>query len=167
MFFPWGATPLTTRLYSSNQICVIEDGCGFDRNKKVKYLAKKTNSSSHLRVCWAGSQMDRNCGTCEKCIRTMLNYWANDLPIPSSFPAMLSGELVQTIVLRNEGQASNLRSIQRLASKNMLSGTSVGRAIDRILFRYKYKAIMDSPRSIASRLKKQIKRLVKPMIKRS
>lgn len=166
LFFPWGATPLTTRLYSSDQLSVIEDGCGFDRNGKVEYLAKKTNSSSHLRVCWAGSQMDRNCGACEKCIRTMLNYWANDLPIPSSFPVKLSGELVQTIVLRNEGQASNLRSIQRLSSKKMVSGTPIGRAIDHVLLRYKYRFIIDAPRSIASRFKRQIKRLVQPMIQR-
>lgn len=78
---------------------------------------------------------------------------------------MLSRELVQTIVLRNQGQASNLRSIQRLASKNMLSGTPVGRAIDHVLFNYNYRGIIDSPRLITSKLNDQIKRLVESMIR--
>lgn len=166
LFFTWGATPLTTRLYSSDQISVIEDGCGFDRSQKVECRAKKTNSSSHIYVCSAGSQMDRNRSKCEECTRTILNYCANNRPIPSSFPAALSREIVQAVVIQNEGQTANLRSIQCLASKNMLSGTPVGCAIDHALFSYKYRVVTDVPRSISAWLKRQIKRLVKPMIGR-
>lgn len=167
IFYPWGGTPIEQPYCSTEQIEIIVDGCGFDRNGKVKYLAVQTKSSGYIRVCWAGGQLDRNCGTCEKCIRTMLNFWSQDLEIPNSFPTQLSASLVQSILVRNEAQANELRWIQSFALKRGISSTPIGRSINHVLFRYKYKFIIDTPRSIASRLKKQIKRLVKPMIKRS
>ena len=164
LVFPWGSSPLTTRLYSTERMNIVDDGSGFDRNEKVEYLAERTNSTVHLRVCWAGSQMDRNCGKCEKCVRTMLNFWANNLTIPGSFPSKLSRELVESVSVRNEIQASYFRSIQRLALKNNIHGTTIARAVARVLFRYRYKSIIDAPNSIASWIKGRCKHFVKSMI---
>lgn len=164
LFFPWGATPLTTYLCSSNQLEATEDGCGFDRNQKVRYLALKTKSSAHLRVCWAGDQMDRNCGHCEKCIRTMLNYWSNGLDIPDSFPGILSPKLINTIVLCNEVQHSYLVSIRNVALRRNILHTPIGAAIDHVLIRYRLRSFYKVFRSLASTIKRRFRILGKGMV---
>jgi len=166
LFYPWGATPLTTDLCSSDQLKVIEDGCAFDRNQKVNYLAVKTKSSDHLRVCWAGDRMDRNCGHCEKCIRTMLNYWANGLLTPKSFPTLLSEGLVKSIVPRNEGQASNIRAVQSLAYNRKLSSTAIGRAVNYVMIRYKWRRFQNSFRSLTYRLRCNFMFFIREIINR-
>ena len=166
LIFPWGATPLTIPLISTERLPVTEDGCGYDRSDKVSYISRNTRASDHIRVCWAGNQMDRNCGECEKCIRTMLNYWANGLGVPDSFPTTLTPDLVKTIVLRNEGQAAHLGSIRHAASRRDILNTSIGRAIDTVLFRHRLRSLLNAPRSFVSRVKQRIKFHVQSITKR-
>ena len=153
LFFPWGATPLTTPLTSTEGLTIVEDGCSFDRNDKVRYLAERTKASRHLRVCWAGDKHDRNCGECEKCLRTMLNYWVNGLEVADSFPRSLSPNVIRSIRLTNEGQASNLLSISELAAKGDLANTDIARAIRSVLFRYRNRWFANSLKSFARRAK--------------
>lgn len=115
LLFPWGSTPMTDGLLSTECISIIHDGADFDRTEKISWLAKHTEVTNDLRVCWAGQNLDKNCGQCEKCIRTMLNFWAIKRSIPSSFPIPLSPELVKTIIIRNEVQMRELRSLYRHA----------------------------------------------------
>lgn len=72
----------------------------------------------HLRVCWAGANLGENCGECEKCIRTMLNFWAVGEEIPSAFPTRLTPERVKSVKVANTIQRSYLDSILRDAQIN-------------------------------------------------
>ena len=111
LVLPWGSTPLTDHLGSTAAMQLEHDGCAFDRTEKVYWLANHTDVGRELRVCWAGANLDRNCGECEKCVRTMLNFWAMGLPVPVSFPTQLTPARVQAIKINNEAQARELMSL--------------------------------------------------------
>lgn len=165
LVLPWGSTPLTIPLMSTESLLIVQDGCGHDRIEKVGYISRNTNASDHIRVCWAGDQLDRNCGKCEKCIRTMLNYWCSSLSIPNSLPGELNPRLIKSVTLRNDIQASYLFSIRSVGAKRNPHDAAILRAIDNVLFRYKYRFALDAPCSISSYFKSQIKRLVKSVLR--
>jgi hypothetical protein len=81
----WGVHPLTDPLLSSAAFRIVHDGAGFTRMQKVAALAGWPEALRLLRVCWAGAQLDRNCGRCSKCVRTVLAFRAAGLPVPPSF----------------------------------------------------------------------------------
>lgn len=116
LVLPWGSTPLTDPLCSTAAMRMEHDGCGFDRSEKVAWLAAHTHITSHLRVCWEGPDKDRNCGQCEKCIRTMLNFWSMGLTVPEAFPTELTPQRVRSVRIRNEVQLQYIRTLYRHAA---------------------------------------------------
>ena len=82
---PWGSNPITDRLLSSDSFEIIHDGAGFTRAEKICEIADWPEAMQHMRVCWQGDMKDRNCGRCEKCIRTILNFKALGLEVPGCF----------------------------------------------------------------------------------
>jgi hypothetical protein len=70
-FDPWGSTCLTDPLCSTSSTRVWHYGAGADRLHKIEFLALSDVAIDHLHVCWRDAS-ERNCGTCEKCFRTLL-----------------------------------------------------------------------------------------------
>ena len=130
---PWGATPFTMGLLSTEQLTIFEDGNGFDRNEKVAFIAGSSLKLDLLRFCWEGNKADRNCGQCEKCVRTMLGFWVNQLQTPSFVPTPLSPALVRNIRCKNGLQLDYWQSIHELAVQNGLARTKIGRAVRSVL----------------------------------
>ncbi len=87
LYFPWGSNPITDRLLSSGAFDIIYDSVDFLRNRKVSEIANWPEVNQYLRVCLGEdrSQRDRNCGRCEKCVRTILNFRALGLGLPACF----------------------------------------------------------------------------------
>jgi len=88
---PWGSTAVTDPLCSTSVTRVRHDGAeaSSDRVRKIECLVRFDVAMNHLHVCWQGFS-DRNCGTCEKCFRTLLGLdlvGARDRA--TSFPAGL------------------------------------------------------------------------------
>ena len=83
--FPTTSNPATDRLLSSGTFRIIHDGTAFNRNEKARLLADWPEAFQNMRVCWAGDHLDRNCGRCEKCIRTILNFRVAGLGLPPCF----------------------------------------------------------------------------------
>jgi hypothetical protein len=75
--FPWGTHPVLDHLWSSESLEFIHDGCEASRLKKVGLLTEYDLALKSLRVCWKNSEVDYNCGICEKCLRTMINLKVN------------------------------------------------------------------------------------------
>ena len=113
---PWGSTPLADPLCSTEAMRIVHDGCEASRGEKVDWLATHTTACDHLRVCWEGPTLDRNCGRCEKCLRTMLNFWCLGHAVPSAFPTPLTPEAVATLQPRNPVQLGELDDILRQAT---------------------------------------------------
>ena len=84
LLLPYGSNPVTDHLLSTAGMDVVHDGCGFDRTQKVAFIAGWKTACDNLRVCWEGEQVGANCGHCEKCLRTRLNFLANGLAVPQN-----------------------------------------------------------------------------------
>ena len=91
---PWGSNAVSDWMMSSDNFSIINDGAGFDRNQKVRNIANWPEAKKYLRVCWEGEQKDRNCGRCEKCIRTILNFRAMGIRLPECFENDVTDEQI-------------------------------------------------------------------------
>lgn len=83
---PWGSHPLIDPNYSSSELRVRHDGLTLSRLDKIKLVAGWDVASRHTKVC-APNYPGDNCGKCEKCIRTQLEFLAvGALDRTSAFP---------------------------------------------------------------------------------
>jgi len=119
---PWGSSPITDHLLSSGELAVVHDGASHTRTQKVLALSEWPAGFENLKVCWEGEFKDRNCGKCEKCVRTMLNIAANNLPIPPCFPSrVIILDDVKKLELKNEVVRGEWRQIRETAKRNGIS----------------------------------------------
>ena len=100
---PWGSSIFTDPQYSDERLSIVHDTCSATRSDKIIFLSKKPLALKHLRVC-PGVKNDGNynCCRCEKCLRTMLTFYAIGaldtvpaFPLPLT-PAIVAGVLVPT-----------------------------------------------------------------------
>ncbi len=73
----WGSTTATNPLLGSARFPVITTGLGQGRSDKAGLVSRYPDAVASLRVCWAGPMTGANCGECEKCVRTALEFLAN------------------------------------------------------------------------------------------
>ena len=98
---PFGTTPLTDRLFSTEWTEVVHDGADAGRFEKVAELASWDLALRHLRVCWSMHGTSMNCGGCEKCMRTMTAlFLAGALHRAPTFPAPLDPKRVAATRLK-------------------------------------------------------------------
>lgn len=133
LVLPWGSTPLTDPWCSTDAMSMEHDGCGFDRCEKVAWLAIHTRALDDLRVCWEGPVKSQNCGHCEKCIRTMLNFWAMGLDVPSAFSVALTPDLIRTLRPQNAVQLEYIKNIYHHGRQRYGSNDKLLRSVGRIL----------------------------------
>jgi hypothetical protein len=75
---PDGSHPMMDHLLSTETMQFIHDGASATRVAKTIVIADWPETHSRLRVCFQGAQCNdargvfENCGTCEKCLRTMI-----------------------------------------------------------------------------------------------
>ncbi len=121
LYFPSGANPVTDPLLSSDGFAIVHDGCDFSRTEKAAVVAGWPEGLANLRVCWEGGEPDRNCGHCEKCLRTKLNFLAAGSGIPQSLGAELDIAEIATIRLESDVQRLDLEQIVSQALARGLS----------------------------------------------
>lgn len=71
---PWGNHSSQNPLLSDRSFPIFATGTGLDRSSKVKAIATNPEILRNIRVCWAFPVKQLNCGKCEKCVRTYLNF---------------------------------------------------------------------------------------------
>jgi len=99
---PWGSHPITDPLLSGGNFRIIHDGAGFCRSEKLIILSSWSIGIRNLRVCWAGNRHDRNCGHCEKCVRTRLNLLLAGVDNPACFDTPIESSLFRFMVLKSK-----------------------------------------------------------------
>jgi hypothetical protein len=72
----WGSHPLLDSYYSSNHFKMEHTGTEMNRLEKTEIVANWPAALQHVRVCQKEHSGELNCGTCEKCIRTMTHLEA-------------------------------------------------------------------------------------------
>jgi len=92
---PWGSHRSLDPAWSSNATRIIHHGAEHDRLDKVIAIAESPLVHKSLRVCWEQRDEAENCGVCEKCVRTQLEFYiAGALDKVQAFPR---GSLAQRI----------------------------------------------------------------------
>lgn len=84
---PWGTNPVSQPMLASRRFALLDAGGALGRTAKCAAIGSLASVRDGIRVCWAGDQLGRNCGRCEKCVRTKLNFLAAGIgPIPALGP---------------------------------------------------------------------------------
>jgi len=91
---PWGSSPITDHLLSSNAFKIVHDAAGVTRIQKFKAIAKWHEGFSNLRVCFSAKDRDQNCGVCTKCAFAIMALQNHGLSVPTSFPQPLDATLI-------------------------------------------------------------------------
>lgn len=131
----WGTHPLVDPLLSTTRMEVRDDGAHDNRRSKISAIANSALAMQHLRVCWM-AQSDRNCGKCEKCLRTLTIFeLAGKRDRCVTFPPdAWSLEALASLRYRNE---LDRRYMAKLAMHaEALGRNDIARAIGRAVRRY-------------------------------
>lgn len=99
--FPWGSNPVTSPLLSSARMRLVQPGGGQTRTEKARAIGHLETVRNHLRVCWQGEDHGRNCGRCEKCVRTKVNFLAAGHGVLPALGPLAPGEL-RGLTIRSE-----------------------------------------------------------------
>ncbi len=113
-----GSNPLTDPLLSSRNLEVLDDGGEISRLDKVRRIKDWPELRQHLRVCNHGHGDRLNCGTCEKCIRTILAFHLlDDGLLPACFATMPTARQIQGMKLHHKIQIELIEEILDAARK--------------------------------------------------
>ncbi|MFF2351110.1 hypothetical protein ACFVVL_15165 [Kitasatospora sp. NPDC058115] len=95
---PYGSHPVLDHLWSTEALEVVHDGADATRAQKVaRRLARSDLALRNLTVCWR-DRPGRNCGACEKCLRTMVALeLAGVLPRCGTLPAVLDPDRLRSV----------------------------------------------------------------------
>jgi hypothetical protein len=108
--FPYGSNPITDGLLSSQSFQIVHDGAEFTRIEKIRELKNWTPAQQNLRVCWQGEEPDKNCGRCEKCVRTILIFRIFGVSLPPCFEHNVSDQQI----LNLQAKAGPLTELERV-----------------------------------------------------
>lgn len=143
---PWGTHPSSNWLLGDAEFPFVSRGFGWTRLEKVAFIAHSQEVREHVRVCWEGQNAGSNCGVCEKCVRTSLQFrsvgnW--DVPALGD----LSVDLIERMTVRRPGQ---LIYLQELLDEPGMLTTDLLDAVARVVERSLETIGPDSPMAITS-----------------
>jgi len=99
---PAGSHPILDPLWSTANFTCLHDGCDAYRTEKVARIAGSDTAMRHLRVCHSQAGTG-NCGVCEKCLRTKINFLLADaLDRAVTLPGGVSVDQVRSILITDE-----------------------------------------------------------------
>ena len=101
--FPWGANSITNRFMSSEEFPLLTAGFGATRTQKARLVGQHALARDVVRVCWAGTDLGRNCGVCGKCVCTKLIFLAAGIGVIPALGALDLHEFA-TFTTRSLGQ---------------------------------------------------------------
>jgi hypothetical protein len=128
-----GGNPITDNLLSGDLMTVINDGAGYSRTAKVEALSQFPFYVDHLKVCWQGANKHENCGVCEKCIRTRLNFAAAGHNNPGCFRGPFERKMLRALRISLPIHIVELEGILTYVRRRGLSYPWVGALRRRVL----------------------------------
>ncbi|MGC3979748.1 MAG: hypothetical protein QM808_00630 [Steroidobacteraceae bacterium] len=133
LVLPYGSNPATDHLLSGGGFAIVHDGSGFSRTAKAEVVSRYDFAVEQLRVCYAGKLQYKNCGRCEKCLRTYLNFLAAGNDKPACFDRFPDLEQIANIKTYSQAQLAELTSIVEHAARKGIRAPwlqAVQRSID-------------------------------------
>jgi hypothetical protein len=117
--FPYGTHPQTDPLWGTEQIRLRVHGLCTSRPAKVVEISRSPVALDTLRVCWENWGGAYNCGTCEKCQRTMLElYLASALDRCATLPDTLDLDAVAAMPVPDASRRSFVTALLRAAERS-------------------------------------------------
>lgn len=117
---PWGSNRLSNLFLSGGRFDIRTDGAAMTRCEKAGIVSRYRTLQDNLRVCWAGPKTGKNCGKCEKCVRTQLNFIVLGLDPGPAFPRRLLPADILKIDVSRPIHLSLLEEIYAEASRRGL-----------------------------------------------
>lgn len=114
---PWGENPITNHFLSIPSFCIHPCGSSFGRTDRCKVIKDFSFMLNNLRVCWQGEDKGGNCGKCEKCIRTRLNFMTAGVRHLPCMPCSLSPDMVKDMALWDRERCLYYRDILKVNSE--------------------------------------------------
>lgn len=74
---PWSSNAITNQLLGCLRFPVRTASAEWERTEKAAIVAENPIVLEHIRVCYAKNGLGENCGRCEKCLRTKMNFYAS------------------------------------------------------------------------------------------
>jgi hypothetical protein len=142
---PWGSHPLLDNYFSTTHFQIVHHGMEMTRLDKTKLVADWPIALQNIRVCQNDNSGTTNCGTCEKCIRTMITLAAlGKLDEKSAFPSDdvdvdLLDYLIKYDMINRDSQEFCYREI--LPILEVKGRNDLSRKIQSILSEYRLKKI--------------------------
>ncbi|MEY3870405.1 MAG: hypothetical protein ACRCT1_22335 [Microcoleaceae cyanobacterium] len=125
LMLPRGSNPVSDQFLCSKTFQFFHDGAGFNRLQKIEEISQWQEALENLRVCWEGKQLDRNCGVCEKCIRTLLGFRVMGIELPPCFPQDISDSQIENLKATSAIKLAELELIWETAKKAQISASWV------------------------------------------
>jgi hypothetical protein len=158
LVLPLGSNPLTDRLLSSNSFQIVHDGASHSRVEKIRELGNWKEALQDLRVCGQGQLLDRNCGRCEKCIRTILGFRVMGIGLPECFERDATDDQITGIKGLKGAQLADLDEVLKAAKTKDIHASWVT-ALEKCLRRHHYRAaVKNTLRRV--KLVRQIKQMI-------
>lgn len=117
---PWGSNYVTNPLLGGGMRLRTEGG-DRTRTERLAFVAEHSSLAANLRVCWENSASGGNCGVCEKCVSTQLNFLAAGLE-PKGFAKRASLLNIAFAPVRSKGDLYFLVESQKAASRRGIRG---------------------------------------------
>ena len=133
---PWGSHPLLDPFYSTAHVQIGHHGLEMSRFAKTAIVADWPVALNNLNVCVSRRSDGKNCGRCEKCLRTMLALLG--IGKLAECEAFEKGDLaaadLRGLVISNDYQLSCYRDVA--ASLKERGRVDLVKAIDRAIAAY-------------------------------
>ena len=124
-----GSNYITDPMWSNGVTSIVHDGAEASRNEKIQRIAREPGALDILRVCWQDAGY--NCGTCEKCLRTMTSLRL--LGLSASHLPQLTDAMVKQ---RLHGQRIYSHQSFTFVEENLRAAVTAGdRVVARVLQR--------------------------------
>jgi hypothetical protein len=120
LWLPWGTNPVTDHLLSGGAMTIVHDGAAFCRTDKIGAIAQRPEVLGALKVCWEGKEQGRNCGVCEKCVRTQLNLLCVGVSTAPCFDRQLDPRSIHRLPIDSDLVLAELRSIIEYGERHHL-----------------------------------------------
>ena len=99
---PNGFNPFTNKYLTTDNFNFVLEGTEYTRTERANIIKDWKVALENLHVCWENSDNSKNCGICEKCVRTKLNFKVvgvdhlDCMPFDLSLSQILKDSLVTT-----------------------------------------------------------------------
>jgi len=100
---------------------IVHDGAAYSRTEKAEVLLGFPFMVEGLKVCWEGHDPEKNCGLCEKCLRTRLNFAASGCNDPPCFSDAFDKRMLSGLVAQSALQVSELEGVVRFVRRKRWS----------------------------------------------